>query len=420
MKFFSKTGKTGFFDAAKQAFFENTPDSVLVISNGAFTECNGAATRMFGYADKPTMLNLTPDQLSPPVQPDGQRSDVKAQAMLEDALARGSQRFEWTHRRADGRDFPAMVSLTAASVEGQTVLFSTITDLSGVLQEREVKAQALLTTIQTFDRTVSTALNTVAAATNQLDSTSLAMSANAEQTKRQSSSVASATEEASGSVQTVAAAAEELSCSIREIARQVEQSNLAARVAADEATQTRQTVQGLAESSARIGEVVTLINDIAAQTNLLALNATIEAARAGDAGKGFAVVANEVKSLANQTARATEEIGNQIGAVQTATQQAVAAIRGIVTRITEINQISTAIASAVEQQSAATSEIARNVQQAAAGIERVSTNIGGVSQSATETEAAAGEVRTAGKALHGEAGTIRSIVERFLQQVRTN
>jgi methyl-accepting chemotaxis protein len=217
----------------------------------------------------------------------------------------------------------------------------------------------------------------------------------------------------------MATAAEELSSSIREISRQVDQSASVAAAAASDAEQTNRTVQGLAESSARIGEVVSLINDIASQTNLLALNATIEAARAGDAGKGFAVVAGEVKTLATQTARATDEIGQQIAAVQAATTQAVAAIGGIVKRIDEINMIAAAISSAVEEQSAATSEIARNIQQAAVGTERVSNNIGGVNQAAGETRAASDQVLNASESLISQSSYLETEVSKFLSGVRT-
>ncbi|MGE5516122.1 MAG: methyl-accepting chemotaxis protein [Bacteroidota bacterium] len=283
---------------------------------------------------------------------------------------------------------------------------------------RDARAKTIETLTGDFDRSVTGALDVMAQAADDMESTAQAMSANAEQTTRQVDQVVSATERANASVETVASAAEELAASIAEIGRQVEHSSRLSRSASDEALQTNQTVKGLAESSARIGDVVSLINDIASQTNLLALNATIEAARAGEAGKGFAVVANEVKSLANQTARATEEIGQQIGAVQSATGQAVTAIGGIVERIQEINQIATAIASAVEQQSAATAEIARNVQQAASGTQEVSSNIGGVNQAASETGSAAMQVLSSAQSLAREAESLKQLVDSFLGNVR--
>ncbi len=283
---------------------------------------------------------------------------------------------------------------------------------------REARAQTVEQLTGDFDKAVSDTLKTVASAATELQSTAGAMSATAEQTNRQAGNVAAASEQASINVQTVASAAEELSASITEISRQVAQSAEIAGKAVTDAERTNIQVQGLAEAAQKIGEVVSLINDIASQTNLLALNATIEAARAGDAGKGFAVVASEVKSLANETARATEEITAQITGVQAATREAVSAIQAIGQTIGSINEIATTIASAVEEQGAATQEIARNVQQASAGTREVSSNITGVTQAATETGAAANQVLGASGELSRPAEALRRQVERFLAGVR--
>jgi methyl-accepting chemotaxis protein len=283
---------------------------------------------------------------------------------------------------------------------------------------REARAQKMEALTRDFDSEVSNVLKAVASAATELQSTASSMTATAEETSRQSTAVAAAAEEAASNVQTVASASEELSSSISEISRQVSQSAKIASKAVTEAQETDAKVQGLTEAAQKIGEVVQLINDIAAQTNLLALNATIEAARAGEAGKGFAVVAAEVKSLANQTAKATDEIAQQVGAIQGATRDSVDAIKSIGRTIAEINEIATTIASAVEEQGAATQEIARNVQQASAGTSEVTSNITGVSQAASETGSAASQVLGASSELSKQSEQLRQEVERFLAGVK--
>ncbi len=269
-----------------------------------------------------------------------------------------------------------------------------------------------------FDTTSSEAVRSVASAATEMQASSESMSETAEEATRQSAAVAAASEQASANVQTVATAAEELSNSISEISRQAGQASEIAAGAAREAERTNAKIQGLVTAADKIGEVVALITDIADQTNLLALNATIEAARAGDAGKGFAVVASEVKNLATQTAKATDEIGGQIGDIQAATQDAVTAIETITKTIAEIDEVASGIASAVEEQGAATQEIARNVEQAAVGTQEVSSNITGISQAADDTGAAAAQVRQASGQLAEQSESMKSAVHTFLESVK--
>jgi methyl-accepting chemotaxis protein len=269
-----------------------------------------------------------------------------------------------------------------------------------------------------FDEKVQGVVQTVASQATQMQASAQSMSASAEEATKQAGAVAAASEESSANVQTVASAAEELSSSIAEIGRQVSHSSQIATTAVKEAAKANEMVQGLLSASQKIGEIVALINDIADQTNLLALNATIEAARAGEAGKGFAVVAAEVKNLATQTSKATEEIGTQITSVQGATQNAVNAIASIGKTISEIDQISTTIAAAVEQQGAATQEIARNVEEAAKGTQEVSSNIGGVTEAANSTGAVANQVLASSRSLSDQSGELRALVQTFLTKVK--
>jgi methyl-accepting chemotaxis protein len=286
------------------------------------------------------------------------------------------------------------------------------------VKAREARARRVDDLVREFDAQASAAIGAVSSAATELQSAATSMTATAEETSRQATAVAAASEQASTNVTTVATATEELHSSIAEINRQVTQSAQIAGKAVEESARTNETVKGLATAAQKIGDVVQLISDIAGQTNLLALNATIEAARAGEAGKGFAVVASEVKSLATQTAKATEEISQQIAMIQGATTQSVAAIAGIGETIRQTSEIATTIASAVEQQGAATQEIARNVQQASAGTQEVAANIGGVTRAAGETGAAASQVQSSASELSQQSETLRRQVDHFLAAIR--
>jgi methyl-accepting chemotaxis protein len=284
--------------------------------------------------------------------------------------------------------------------------------------KRRSRSERLDGLIRSFESKVGKLAQALATAATEMESTAQSMASTAEQTNQKSLAVAAASEQTSANVQTVATAAEELASSFKEINRQLAQFSHISSKAVEDASHTDSTVQTLAVSAQRIGEVVGLINDIASQTNLLALNATIEAARAGDAGKGFAVVASEVKSLASQTAKATEEISTQIFQIQEATKTSVEAIQSISATINEINKIVTAIAAAVEEQTTATQEIARNVQEAAKGTEDVSRNIANVKQAANDTGAASAQVLGAAGQLARSVSELRGEVDGFLTGVR--
>ncbi|EWY36023.1 hypothetical protein N825_31875 [Skermanella stibiiresistens SB22] len=290
-------------------------------------------------------------------------------------------------------------------------------------KEAEVRAaadrKAAMTRLaDSFEASVKGIVETVASAATEMRGTASVMTHTADMASGQATAVAAASEQASANVQTVAAATEELSSSIAEIGRQITNSSQIASQAVTEAERTTATMRELVQAAEQIGQVVELINTIAGQTNLLALNATIEAARAGEAGKGFAVVASEVKSLATQTARATEEIKSKVGEIQGATGGAQVAIDGIGTIIGQMNEITTAIAAAIEEQSAATRDIATNVSQASRGTDQVSSNITGVTQAVGETGAAASEVLGASEGLAREAERLRTEVANFIATVR--
>ena len=272
--------------------------------------------------------------------------------------------------------------------------------------------------ISSFEANVKGTIDHVTEASSELQQTAQSVAASVEEANSQSTAVAAAAEQADSNVQTVASATEELSSSINEISQRVGDANTVTKDAVTVAAHTIETVQGLSEASMKIGAVIDLINDIASQTNLLALNATIEAARAGEAGRGFAVVASEVKNLANQTAKATDEISGQIEQIQTATKESVGAIENVAKRIDEINEISTAIAGAVEEQSAATNEISANVQEAAIGTGEVTKNIAGVSQASAEIGEAASGVLDAAGGLEKQAHALNDEVDKILEEMK--
>jgi methyl-accepting chemotaxis protein len=288
-------------------------------------------------------------------------------------------------------------------------------------QERllaEQRKADMIRMADSFEGAVGEIVETVSSASTELEASAGVLTSTAARSQELTTMVEAASEEAAANVQSVASASEELSASVNEISRQVQESARIANEAVDQAHQTNNRVGELSQAAARIGDVVELINAIAGQTNLLALNATIEAARAGEAGRGFAVVASEVKALAEQTAKATGDIGRQIADIQSATEHSASAIKGISGTIAKLSEISATIAAAVEEQGAATQEISRNVQQAALGTSQVSAHITDVRQGASETGSASTQVLSAAQSLSGDSNRLKLEVGKFLNTVR--
>ena len=286
------------------------------------------------------------------------------------------------------------------------------------LRSAAQRKQDMIKLADDFEGAVGEIIETVSSASTELEASASTLTTTAERSQELSTVVAAASEEASTNVQSVASATEEMASSVGEISRQVQESARMAGDAVGQARTTTERVSELSKAASRIGDVVELINTIAGQTNLLALNATIEAARAGEAGRGFAVVASEVKALAEQTAKATGEIGQQISGIQAATQESVGAIREISGTIERLSEIASTIAAAVEEQGAATQEISRNVQQAAQGTQQVSSNITDVQRGATETGSASTQVLSAAQLLSGDSNRLKLEVGKFLNSVR--
>ena len=324
---------------------------------------------------------------------------VREASVSMDYVSRGK-----TFRKVLTRGMPGSFRIAADTINAGTDLM-----------DHQLRAVAQVS--QQFAAGMDRVATTLTSASTELKGDAGAMAAAAEETSRQSTAVASGSEEASASVQSVASATEQLSASIVEISRQIQLSTAGTRQAVQEAAETNDKIRNLADAAQRIGDVVKLINEVAAQTNLLALNATIEAARAGEFGKGFAVVASEVKTLATQTAKATDEITARISEMQAVTEQSVGAVEVISKRIREINEVSNTIAAAVEQQDAATREIASSVQHASSGAAEVSSNIVGISQAADDTGRIATRVNQASHSISAQVDTLRNEVQQFLAQV---
>jgi len=333
------------------------------------------------------------------------------------ALGQGNLAAEVPHR-GESTEIGAMAD--SLQIFKEALIAKREADLAAAreAEEKIARGHRVDAATRQFESAISEIVETVSSASTELEASAGTLTSTADRSQELATSVAAASEEASTNVQSVASATEEMSSSITEISRQVQESSRIASEAVDQARKTNDSVGDLSEAASRIGDVVELINTIAGQTNLLALNATIEAARAGEAGRGFAVVAAEVKALAEQTAKATGEIGQHISGIQSATNESVNAIREIGMTIGRMSEISSAIAAAVEEQGAATQEISRNVQQAAHGTQQVSANITDVQRGATETGSASAQVLSAAQSLSQESSRLKIEVTRFLDTVR--
>jgi methyl-accepting chemotaxis protein len=399
--------------------YDNSAAAILMLNERQVIHCNAAAVRLLGAKSPADLIGRSPAELSPERQADGRLSSERVQEAMAVALEKGVVNLEWTHRRVDNHQpVPVSVALVVTHMDGQPVILTTLQDISELVAARAAQRQATLNMADGLERRIQGLIQGLGHTVLRLNESAVAMSANADQTRKQSAAVSSATDEATANVQTVSAAGTELSSSINEIAAQVHQAATIIEGAVGEAEAANARVAGLAEAAGKIGEIVQLIGDIASQTNLLALNATIESARAGEAGKGFAVVAGEVKNLAGQTGRATEEISRQIAAIQSETRMAVDGISQITGTVRRINELATAIAGAVQEQEAATAEIARNVEQASAGTREVALNIAGVAEAANQTGTLAEQVNSEAAELRQHASTLEGEVADFLVQLR--
>jgi len=387
--------------------FDTSPDPIVVIGGGgSFQGCNAAAVRFFGATDEAGLLGVKPGQLSPARQKSGRASDEASAEMIAKAMREGHARFEWLHQTPAGEPRPAIVTLVPIRRDDENLVICYVRDNAASLAERDRKTE--------IGAEVEAVIDEFSSEASRMRELARRMSDMARDGGGRMSEASHSAESVADNAQSVAAATEELAASIAEISRNVGQAASVSETAVAETARADEMVQGLAESAERIGAVVSLINQIAGQTNLLALNATIEAARAGEAGKGFAVVASEVKQLANQTAKATEEITAQIDQVQDKTRRTVAAIRAIGVVINKMRDISQEISETAEQQGAATDTIAADVQRAAAGTAELASAIHAVAEASAQSGTTAEEVAEAAETLNGGFGKLRGAIEAYV------